>query len=359
MSRFRYKIIVSDLHLGMGGFDPDGNRNLFEDFHYDAQFAEFLQYYCEGNYAKTEVELILNGDILNHLAVPPEEPFADFLTERVSLERTETIIHGHPVFFDALEAFAHNPKRRITYMMGNHDIGVAWPAVQQLIKNRVHTDIKFFLGAYEVDGLHVEHGNRFLIDNHVDLDNLFLTRGEPEPVLKMPWGNFFVIHFINPLKRERAYVGSVYPFKMYLNWALIHDTRFALKSIFRMVAYFLKLNFVRDPKRNFSLGDTWRILKDFSFPLSLDKMAKKILVKDPKIRFVTFGHTHHATYRQFALGKEYINTGSWNELIGLDIGSLGRHLRFTFAELRLDEKNALRASLKQWKGTHRAVEDMV
>ncbi len=355
MSKSKLKLIVSDLHLSSGHFSPDGSRNILEEFYYDHPFVEWLEYYDNGPFAKSEIELVLNGDILNHLAVFPEEPGADLLTEKNSIERTEAILAGHPKFFEALKTFAKKPNRSVVYLMGNHDLGVAWPKVQQILKNQIHPNLKFFLKGYEVDHLYIEHGNNFLPDNRIDTDNLFLTRGEPEPVLKMPWGSFFVIHFMNPLKKERPYIGKVYPFQMYLKWALIHDTFFAFKTIAHLIAYFLKLNFVRDPKRNFSLKDSWNILRDFSFPFHLNKAAKKILFGKPHIRFVSFGHTHHPVYLQFASGKEYINTGSWNELIGLDVGNLGQQLRFTFAEVFYDEAGEFRASLKEWKGSYREV----
>lgn len=354
----RYKIILSDLHLGFGPLSEDGSRNLLEEFHYDRQFAELLQYHCLGEYAKAEVELVLNGDILNHLQTTPQDPNCDLLTEKESLRRTEAILKGHPLFFDALAEFAKTPRRSIVYIMGNHDIGVAWPKVQQLLKERVGADIKFYLDFYEKEGIHIEHGNNCVADNRVDLDNLFLTRGQGEPVLKMPWGSFFVIHFINPLKKGRPYIGRVFPFKLYLRWALTHDTLFALKTIFQLVVYFLKINFIRDPKRNFSLWDTLKILREFSFPLELDKQAKRILKERKDIRLASFGHTHHPCYRQFGKAKEYINTGSWNELIGLDLGSLGLQLRFTYAEIGIQD-GMLIPKLKEWKGSYREVEEIL
>lgn len=359
MARPRYKIILSDLHLGFGPYNTDGSRNLLEEFHFDQPFVELLAYYNEGEYAKAEVELILNGDILNHLHTTPQDPNCDSLTERVALERTQAILAGHPQFFDALSAFASQPNRNIVYLLGNHDLGIAWPKVQQLLKERIHPDLEFCLDLYETEGLHIEHGNRFIADNRVDLDNLFLTRGQREPVLKMPWGSFFATHFINPLKKERPTVGKVFPFKLYLLWSLFHDTRFALKTILRLILYFLKINFIRDPKRNFSLLDTWKILREFSFPLTLDKEAQKILQERKEIRFVSFGHTHHPRYRQFGKAKEYINTGSWNELIGLEVGSLGRQLRLTFAEICLGAEGEFYAKLKEWKGSYRVVQDLV
>jgi len=352
----KYKIILSDLHLGFGPHNSDGSYNIFEEFHYDKTFVEFLNYYCEGEYAKAEVELILNGDILNHIYTTPEDPHCDMLTEQIALERTEAILNGHPIFFQALSKFAKRPSRKIIYLMGNHDVGVAWPKVQQRLKEKIDPNLKFFLDHYESDGVWVEHGNRFLIDNRVDLDNLFLTRGHHEAILKMPWGNFFVIHFLNPLKKERAYIGKVFPFKMYLRWALTHDTRFALKTIGRLILYFLMINFIRDPKRNFSLFDTWKIVREFLFPVPIDKDVQEILKEHPSVKVVSCGHTHHALFRQFEKGGEYINTGSWNEMIGLDLGSLGRQLRLTFAEVVINEKGIF-GKLKEWKGSHQVVEE--
>src|SRR3989338_5695435 len=170
MARQLYKIILSDLHLSSGALNEDGTCNLTEEFFYDDQFAELLGYYCSEAYAKADVELIFNGDALNHLNTSADEPEADFLSERITLERTEAIIEGHPKFFDALADFARKPNRSVVYLMGNHDIGVAWPKVQQLLKERVGSNLRFILDCYEVD-----------------LDNLYLTRGREEPVLKMPW----------------------------------------------------------------------------------------------------------------------------------------------------------------------------
>lgn len=359
MAKERYKVICSDFHLGFGPRNPDGSRNLLEEFHYDKQFIDLLQYYSSGDYAKAEVELILNGDILNHLHTTPSDPDCDSLTEKVALWRTQKIIDGHSEVFSALSQFAKVSGHRIVYMMGNHDLGIAWPKVQLLLKERIDPGLRFFLDGYETDGMRIEHGNGFLADNRNDLDNLFLTRGEEEPVLKMPWGSFFAIHFINPLKQERPYIGKVYPFKLYLRWALSHDTRFALKTIFQLILYFLKINFARNPRRNFSLKDTWRILGEFSFPIDLDNYAKRLLMNRSDLRFVSFGHTHHSRYRQFAPGKEYINTGSWNDLIGLDLGSLGRQLSFTFAEICIGPNGSFKSALKQWKGPHQEVEEIL
>lgn len=357
-SNRRYKIVVSDFHLGFGLHDADGERNLLEDFFCDLQFVELLQYYSKGDYAKAEVELVLNGDFLNHLHAHPDEPFADSLSERVSLERTEKIIAGHSAVFAALKEFLAASNHTMIYLMGNHDLGVAWPKVQQLLKDQIGNKLRIELDPYQTDGIHIEHGNRFSSDSRLDTEDLFVTRGQPEPVLKMPWGCFFVIHFINRIRRERPYVGRIYPFNLYLRWALFHDTRFALRTIYQMLAYFLKMNFIRDPRRNFRLRDTWKIAGSYQFPERLDREAKKILMEHKEIKVVLLAHTHQALYRQFALGKEYLNSGTWDELISLDVASMGKSHRLTFVEVAI-EGNTVRPALREWKGAYREVEEVM
>ena len=65
----KFKIVVSDFHLGKGRYFEDGTQNILEDFIYDREFSEFIDYYRVGKFADAEVELILNGDILNLLQI--------------------------------------------------------------------------------------------------------------------------------------------------------------------------------------------------------------------------------------------------------------------------------------------------
>ena len=358
MSRDLYTLIVSDFHLGFGVHTESGDRNILEDFFYDDLFVEFLQYHSQGEFAKAKVELVLNGDFLNHLHAHQNDLNADYLTEKACWDRTDNIIKGHPKVFQALNLFLKNSNHSIVYTMGNHDVGLAWPKVQGLLREVIGEELKIVLSYYRPGAIHVEHGNYFLPDNAVDLNNLFLTRGEPEPVLKLPWGSFFTMHFINKIRGERPYIGKVYPFSLYLKWALIHDFRFAVKTLFQMFSYFLRINFIRDPRRNFHFRDTLKIAFGYKFPQNLDRFAKRILRKHKELKVVVFGHTHQALYRQFAPGKEYLNSGTWNELISLDVASIGKSLRFTYVEI-LSRGDQVKPALKEWKGSYREVVEVM
>ena len=69
-------LVISDIHLGAGTY-VKGIKNFLEDFHYDEEMVDFLNYYSSGDYEKREVELIINGDLFDLLAVPFVEYFDD------------------------------------------------------------------------------------------------------------------------------------------------------------------------------------------------------------------------------------------------------------------------------------------
>ena len=57
----KFKLVVSDFHLGKGRYFRDGTQNILEDFIYDREFAEFLNYFRLGDFAEAEVEPAAEG----------------------------------------------------------------------------------------------------------------------------------------------------------------------------------------------------------------------------------------------------------------------------------------------------------
>jgi len=85
-------LVISDLHLGAGKMIK-GKRNLLEDFHYDNELVDFLNYYSSGDYQDIEVELVINGDFFDFLAVPYVEFYDDeFWSEKASLAKLKMIL---------------------------------------------------------------------------------------------------------------------------------------------------------------------------------------------------------------------------------------------------------------------------
>jgi UDP-2,3-diacylglucosamine pyrophosphatase LpxH len=238
----RIKIIVSDLHLG-AGFVPE---NPLEDFGSDDEFAEFLDgIMAESDEKALNVELIINGDMVEFLQVPAAEAFdptvlypaASYKTssEVASTEKMLLVIQGHLTFFAALRNFVHpgEPRRSITIIKGNHDVNLYWPAVQDAIRVAVGaTGERLGLLTFEErcvsrEGIYVEHGNQY-----VEKVNRFDNFEEPQDPenpgeLEMVPGSEFVIDFFNGVEREKWWVDAIKPITALIWYGFALDFAFA------------------------------------------------------------------------------------------------------------------------------------
>src|SRR3989339_1144506 len=160
-------LVISDLHLGAGAFF-DGKRNPLEDFYHDKELVDFLDFYSDGEYQNREIELIINGDFLDFLAVPYVRYFDDeYWSEEASLEKLKLMVAGHQEVFHALGLFLSNKKRKIIYIIGNHDAELILDQVKAsflcLFAETVRDNIKIIAndnGDYNPEiGLFVIHGH--------------------------------------------------------------------------------------------------------------------------------------------------------------------------------------------------------
>ena len=88
-------LVISDLHLGAGYFFQ-GQVNNLEDFNFDQELVQFFQYYSSGDYKGQEVEVIINGDFIDFLAVPYVSYFDDkFWSAKASVEKLKIVIDAH------------------------------------------------------------------------------------------------------------------------------------------------------------------------------------------------------------------------------------------------------------------------
>jgi hypothetical protein len=115
----KLKLVVSDFHLGKGPYREDGSVNVLEDFRQDGKFAQFLDYHSDGEWKDAEVELIVNGDFLNHLSLDLDGRRQAEITELRCVETTEAILRGHPLVFDALDVDVEGrPRARLREWRG-------------------------------------------------------------------------------------------------------------------------------------------------------------------------------------------------------------------------------------------------
>lgn len=361
----RYKLVVSDFHIGEGRYFKDGTRNILEDFQYDEQFVAFLEYYSSGDYRDAEVELVINGDFLNLLQINYKGVYTYLMTERVVIEGLRRIIAAHNEIFKALARFAATPGHRISYVVGNHDQGMLFNGARGLFSEALAADVAYYDSHYEFDGVRAEHGHMHEWNSRFNPQRYFVTKGLPEPILNLPWGSIFVAEVLPKIKMERSYIDKVKPFTALLLWMAIYDTVFGVRTFWRFAL------FVGDTlifKFRYQFADFQstlsNILRNLTVYPDFDSEARRVLKENPDVRTLIMGHTHVLRYRRFRGGQEFFNTGMWNEYTNLAPGGMGTHVMLTYAFVEYPEvaadvdqsaahdKASMRpkVKLKEWKG---------
>jgi len=240
------KIIISDLHLG-AGFAPD---NPLEDFVTDDEFAQFMgDIVAESDQAAMDVELIINGDMVEFLQVPAVDVFDPRAvyppevyrpsSEEASVRKMSLVIAGHPTLFAAMRGFINpaHPRRNITIIKGNHDVNLHWTAVQSRIREAVGaTGDRQGLLTFEErrvtrEGIYVEHGNQYT--EKVSRFDDFEEPHDHERIgeLAIPPGSNFVIDFFNDVEREKWWVDAVKPITALIWYGFALDFAFAARVL--------------------------------------------------------------------------------------------------------------------------------
>lgn len=359
-------IVLSDLHLGTG--HTKGQLNIYDDFRDDDRFEQLLRRYTTGPHAEDEVHLVLNGDIFDLLKVPVNGKFPNAITERLAVLKLEQCLRGHPQVVRAMTRLLANGKNRITYQPGNHDMELFFPGVQRtfcraLTGEDTHPRVRFvseepFL-ALE-DGVHFHHGHQFEAIHAMDFKRLFLTRGQREPILNLPWGSLFILDVVNKLVRERPYLDKVMPFWPLFAGGMLLDTRFTVKMVAECAVAFARarLNPMWWEKRPFEKVTRF-LANDIGFFEHLDRQAHKIMVQNPDVHAVFMGHTHMEMVRTWPRGKVYVNTGSWLPMVNLRVASLGQHLKLHYGLITWNGDAAPHVALMRWHGNRPEVEEVI
>lgn len=354
----KIKVIVSDLHLGKGRLLEKGGINSLEEFYYGEKLVEFIHYYSTGVYRDYDVELIINGDFLNFLQCDYKGHFLSVITESVTLEILKEIVKGHANVFQAMAEFAAKPGNTITYVVGNHDQGMLWPACRAYLNQVIGTPIRFKNIVYFFDGVHIEHGHMHEAANRMDPKKFFLKKDLVEPILNLPFGSHFFLEVVLKIKQHYPHVDKIRPFGKMVRWSIVNETKIMMQAFLMALGYFIKSAFVKDPRRHWPIRRIVQVIAESAIFPDLSESARKIL-NDERVHTVIFGHTHVYQYRQWSEDKEYFNTGTWTEITSLDIVSLGKITKLTYVLIEYPEDGGRpRGRLKEWKGYHRIEEDV-
>lgn len=358
-------LVISDLHLSAGKM-VKGKRNLLEDFHYDNELIDFLTYYANGDYEKVPVELVINGDFLDFLAVPYVEYYDDeFWSEKASLAKLRMILSAHKGVMEALKRFISQPDKKIVYIIGNHDAEFVFESLKQEFLSYFGED------AYKITlsnglsnhmptkGVSILHGHQYERAHDFDQENAVIETINGDKYFNPPWGSYYVTNVINKYKQERSYINAVRPIKHFLIHGILFDTYFTLRFILSNIYYFFMVRFWHFymMKKNFKqiFQELYRELELFQ---DFESLTRQFFEKNPESKVLIVGHTHNPALRIFTDGTTFINTGTWTRMVNLDLGQWNYGNVLTYAKILVKDTNyelsdfdkSVEVDLKYWMG---------
>lgn len=359
-------LLISDLHLSAGA-SVKGKRNNLEDFHSDQELEDFLSFYSSTQNTAQEVELIINGDFLDFLAVPFVEYYEDeFWSEKATVDKLEMIYQAHVSVFEALDEFAQNQNFKITYIIGNHDAELILPAVRDKFLSYFSEDAQLNIEIMEASveysplpGVCVKHGHEYEFAHHFDKASSIIESNKGERYFLPPWGSYYVIQVINKFKQERIYINQIRPIKHFLIYGILFDTLFTLRFILANIYYFFMVRIWLLFKTRKSLSKLWKQLsEELSLFQNYEDLTQDFFDQNPQYKALIVGHTHEPIYRLNQDGCVFINSGTWTNMTNLDFAHLrsGRKLTFVMIQaLKTDfdisefEQN-VDLDLFEWRG---------
>lgn len=361
----RTVLVISDIHLGAGAYYQN-ERNFLEDFHYDQEMVDFLEFYSTGENAAKEIELVINGDFVDLLAVPFVKYFDDeFWSEEAAMDKLNIILDAHPEVLAALNRFAKVKNKSITYIIGNHDAELIFPSLQErfaeIFDEDCRSSFRFYTensGVYEpIKGVVIQHGHEYEIAHQFEYDTCVQEDENGRKFFLPPWGSYYVIRVINKFKEIRPHVNAIRPIKKFLINGLIYDTLFTIRFMLANGIYFILVRVICLFKD--SPGQS-KVIKEALSELELFQDYEDIVVEkfeeNESLKTLIVGHTHEPIYRAYQNGKVFINTGTWTHMHHLDFerSTSGPLLTYACIEVKdsPEKEEMVETALNVWQGSN-------
>ena len=353
-------LVISDIHLGAGTY-VNGKRNYLEDFHHDQEMVDFLQYYSSGSYLEQDVELVINGDFFDLLAVPFVKYFDDeFWSEEASLEKLKIILKAHPEVVKGVKDFLHKKNKSLVYIIGNHDGEFVFDSLrnhflqlfakddQKKIKIIYHTNQDYI----PIEGIYIKHGHEYEMAHNFVPETAIAVNDEGRRYFIPPWGSYYVTRVINKFKEERSYVNSVRPVKQFVINGIIYDTFFMLRFSLANVFYFIMVRFISIFIQKKALREIWEsFLGELALWKNYEDFGREFFQEQEAAKVLLVGHTHNPTFHVYGDGNIFVNTGTWTKMNYLDVGRIGSRSELTYAQIDIGAgERKFEVVLNRWEG---------
>jgi UDP-2,3-diacylglucosamine pyrophosphatase LpxH len=204
--------VISDLHIG--------RNDDFDIFHNDGKedlFRAFLAYLKQ---RPSPVELVIDGDLVDFLQLRPWKKW----NRETALDKIREIVARSAAVFRSLGGLLQNPTHRITVLLGNHDVELAYPEVGKVLRDAILDGTR---GAedrlilidrrityhHQVNGVyvHIEHGNEHDSWNAIEYAPLFHDAEVGTSDFAYPPGTQLVYETMNLFKETYRFVDILKP----------------------------------------------------------------------------------------------------------------------------------------------------
>jgi UDP-2,3-diacylglucosamine pyrophosphatase LpxH len=347
-------VVVSDLHLGCGpevklvyggrrglprlawaalrrcgiGQREENIDNFLEDFFFDQEFVNFTRLIAENYQCAESVTLRLLGDTFDPLTVPWEGKYQDPPYEDTAVVKMREMIDGHPDFFQALIGLLSRPNCYLDLFVGNHDLLLCWPKVQELLREvltggdpEIDQKLRFIdhRDNFQLKerGVLFEHGNKAEPHNSVRPENVIVTEvlGHEldDPILNSPYGSYMFVDMVTRIRRGNPLVGRVRSDRRVWNHAFRYRWLWGLHAGVLLVWHFVYSHFwaVADIRRKATLHNILDIVSWTMSNPSIDDYARQLQERNPDVSVVVLGHSHNRG-RSTSRRGTYLNVGNWS-----------------------------------------------
>ncbi len=208
----RTVFVISDSHFGVGHTKDGKGWDSYEDARWPDDLAAFLEYADKNGAGRAD--LVINGDTFE-LWQSRDVPCKYGKEKEAGCSgpdaqrRLQRVLSEHAREMKMLGDFGRKRGNRLLLVVGNHDVALMLPGMEQLVRDAVQLPPDRFVllrsGFWESDDhlVFAEHGHEIPTDPNAfpGWPNVVITRNHVEHVPR-PWGEQFVQDFYNQFESK-------------------------------------------------------------------------------------------------------------------------------------------------------------
>lgn len=340
----RLAVVFSDIEMGAGGPCDDFPRSDF--------LAEVIRGYGRDPYRWLAVDLVFNGDTFDLLKTSARGGWPTHVTRDIAIEKMERVAAAHPAFFEAVRDHLRvDPeRRRVYFVVGNHDMELLFPEVQAVVRDRVGASQNLQFPGFEIalGRMHVEHGSQLDPLFHVDPERPFVVARGGDPILALSWAAVALLEVAIPLQPLLYHHDRLKPKELVLE--LIPEVRELLTTEFWTYwtrRYFQDL-VSGDPIKSVSwtmLKELVRRLVSWDVDVEMGDTLQRRMMESEVFDLYLVGHQHEPGWWSHG-HRKVLRTGCMrDEFMIADRGRVQIPINKTWAEVFLRGEEVVRSHL--------------